>query len=308
MSEAWAEPVDIGPNADFDLRLVRYFTVVAEHLNFGRAAAALHVAQPALSRQIQRLENQLGTRLFDRTPQGSQLTEAGLAFLPHAQKLLRDARRAALTARAAVPAAAITIGFVEDLVITAAVRDLRQRHPEAQVHTRHLAWTDAGSALLEHRVDTVVARTPFPFASDGLHVTVLYDEPRVLAVPVSHRLAGHRSVIVEDFIHDALVPCPLTDPAGWSEFWRAEPAGGWPAPPGPGQAYSFEDKLELVAGGQAIAVLPEGDRRFTLRSDIAAIPIAGADPYQVVVVARADHDDLVAGFRRSAQRHLTGSA
>jgi len=52
------------------MRLVGYFTVVAKHANFGRAAAALHVAQPSLSRQIQRLEEHLGVRLFDRTPPG----------------------------------------------------------------------------------------------------------------------------------------------------------------------------------------------------------------------------------------------
>ncbi|HXO23759.1 MAG TPA: LysR family transcriptional regulator, partial [Streptosporangiaceae bacterium] len=63
------------PPPDLDLRLVRYFTMVAEHRHFGRAAAALHLAQPSLSRQIQRLEQQLGARLLDRTPQGSQLTE-----------------------------------------------------------------------------------------------------------------------------------------------------------------------------------------------------------------------------------------
>jgi DNA-binding transcriptional LysR family regulator len=70
---------------DLERRLVRYFTAVAEHLNFGRAAAELHLAQPSLSRQIQRLEERLGVRLLDRTPQGSRLTEAGKAFLPKAQ-------------------------------------------------------------------------------------------------------------------------------------------------------------------------------------------------------------------------------
>lgn len=67
---------------DLELRLVRYFTVVAAHQHFGRAAADLHVAQPALSRQIQRLEKYLGARLLDRTPQGTRLTPAGQTFLP----------------------------------------------------------------------------------------------------------------------------------------------------------------------------------------------------------------------------------
>ena len=74
---------------DLDLRLVGYFAAVAEHRHFGRAAAALRVAQPSLSRQIRRLEQQIGVRLFDRTPQSTRLTEAGEAFLPRAKALLQ---------------------------------------------------------------------------------------------------------------------------------------------------------------------------------------------------------------------------
>src|SRR5581483_8789366 len=83
------------PVVDLDLRLVGYFVVVAEHRHFGRAASALRVAQPSLSRQIRRLEQQLGVRLFDRTPQGTRLTEAGEVFLPRARALLRAAGQAA---------------------------------------------------------------------------------------------------------------------------------------------------------------------------------------------------------------------
>jgi DNA-binding transcriptional LysR family regulator len=99
------------PPADLDLRLVRSFTVVAEHRHFGRAAAALRVAQPSLGRQIRRLERQVGARLLDRTPQGSRLTEAGEVFLPCATALLRSADRAAGRARAAAEPSRITVGF-----------------------------------------------------------------------------------------------------------------------------------------------------------------------------------------------------
>src|ERR1700735_438637 len=92
---------DSPPEADLDLRLVRYFTVVAEQRHFGRAAAALHLAQPTRSRQIRRLEQQLGARLLDRTPQGSKLTEAGEVFLPLARALLRSAGQATARTRAA---------------------------------------------------------------------------------------------------------------------------------------------------------------------------------------------------------------
>src|SRR5579859_6507594 len=104
------------PPADLDLRLVRYFTAVAEHRHFGRAAAELRVAQPSLSRQIRGLERQLGARLFDRTPQGTRLTEAGEVFLPRARALLRSAARAAAQTRAAAQPSRITIGYTMGVI------------------------------------------------------------------------------------------------------------------------------------------------------------------------------------------------
>ncbi|MET0132714.1 MAG: LysR family transcriptional regulator [Kibdelosporangium sp.] len=286
--------------SDLDLRLVGYFTVVAEHLNFGRAAAVLRVAQPSLSRQIQRLEDQVGVRLFDRTPQGSRLTEAGQAFLPKARELLRTAHQAMLTARAAAPPYEITIGYVEDIVITSAVRDLRHRRPDALIRTRHLRWTDT-EALPEHRVDALVARLPLPFPTDRLRVTVLYDEPLVLVVPTTHRLAGKESITPDDFADEELVSCSGT-------------AAAWSAPqpharrPFDFVAESFEDKLELIAGGQAVAVLPAGDRRSTLREDVTIIPVTGIGLYQVVLATRVDDPNpLVDDFLDSARSHLTGS-
>src|SRR6185437_5859028 len=179
------------PPADLDLRLVRYFTVVAEHRHFGRAAADLLVAQPSLSRQVRRLEQQLGVRLLDRTPQGTRLTEAGEAFLPRARALLRAAAQAAAAAKAAAQPSRIAIGYTPGLIVTPAVRQLRRQHPDADVRSLYLEWNDARAALLDHRVDAVVTR--LPLTTDGLRVTILYDEPRLLLVPRDHRLAGKES-------------------------------------------------------------------------------------------------------------------
>ena len=294
---------DTGP--DFDLRLVRYFTVVAQHLNFGRAATALHLTQPSLSRQIQRLEQQLGVRLFDRTPQGSRLTEAGQAFLPQARAVLDTAHQARLTARAAAPVRTITIGYVEDLVITPAVRELHRRRPDAQVRTRHLSWQDT-HALPERRVDALVTRMPLPLRADQVRVSVLYEEPRVLIMAASHPLAGRESLTLDDLGDEEFVACTATA-AAWSVPRPAESYPGGPVPSAPGVDDTFEDKMELVAGGHSFAILPAGDRRSTLRPDIAAVPIKGTDPYQVVVATRADdRNPLAAAFREVARTHLTG--
>ena len=98
-------------DVDLDLRLVGYFVAVAEHQHFGRAATELRVAQPSLSRQIRRLEQQIGVRLFDRTPQRTRLTEAGEVFLPRAKSLLRSAAQATAQARDAAQPGRITIGY-----------------------------------------------------------------------------------------------------------------------------------------------------------------------------------------------------
>jgi DNA-binding transcriptional LysR family regulator len=289
---------------DLELRLVRYFTVVAQHLNFSRAAAELHLAQPSLSRQIQRLEHRLGVQLLERTPQGALLTEAGKAFLSEAHALLNAARQAALTARAFAPAGKVIIGYVEDLVVTPAVRELRRRHPDADIATRHLECHEQ-RAFSEGRVDVLVARDPLLIDTDGVRVTVLYEEPRMLVMPAEHPLAGRASVSLDDFAPDESIICSH---GGTRSIYRM---GAYqPSDPGPMSAApvieSFEDRLELVASGQAIAVLPVGDRRSSLRADLATVPLIGFPASKVVLATRiGEQNPLVFDFMRSALAHLT---
>jgi DNA-binding transcriptional LysR family regulator len=299
---------DEGPElpADLDLRLVRYFTVVAAHRHFGRAAAELLVAQPSLSRQVRRLEQQLGARLLDRTPQGTRLTSAGQVFLPQAKALLRSAAQAAATTRAAARPSLVTIGYTPGIIVTPAVRQLRSAHPDADVRTLHLEWNEARSALLDHRVDAVVTR--LPLTTEGLHVTILYDEPRLLLVPLGHRLAGKESVTLDD-IADEPIP-RMADPA-WNAYWRIDPRpDGRPAPDGPFVA-ALEDKNELIAAGQAVAIVPAGVYNGQVRPDLATIPLHDVPPSHVILATRAgeksgDRSRLVAAFRKSAQDQLTG--
>lgn len=289
---------------DLDLRLVGYFVVVAEHRHFGRAASALRIAQPSLSRQIRRLEQQLGVRLLDRTPQGTRLTEAGEVFLPRAKALLRSAAQATAQARAAAQPSRITIGYTTGMIVTPAVREMRREHPDAEVQVTHLDWDRALDALLGHQVDAVVTRLPFP--TDGLHVTILYDEPRALAMSVDHRLAGREFVTLDD-IADEPMPRVRDSDTAWSAFWRIDPRpDGRRAPDGP-FINALEDKFELIASGQAVAVVPDL-RVNTLRPDITTVPLRGVDPCHVVLAARAgDRSRLVAAFRKLAEAHLTGS-
>jgi DNA-binding transcriptional LysR family regulator len=292
------------PGIDLDLRLVGYFVAVAEQRHFGRAAAALRVAQPSLSRQIRRLEQQIGARLLDRTRQGTRLTEAGEVFLPRAKALLRSATQAAAQARAAAQPSRVAIGYTMGLIVTPAVREMRREHPDADVQALHLDWDEALDALLGHRVDAVVTRLPFP--TDGLHVTILYDEPRLLLVSRDHRLAGKESVTLDD-IADGPVP-RMADPA-WNAYWRIDPRpDGRPAPDGP-LVTALEDKNELIAAGQAVAIVPGGVYNGQVRPDLTTIPLHDVPPAHVILATRAgDRGRLVTAFARAARDCLAGPA
>ncbi|MEV6759091.1 LysR substrate-binding domain-containing protein [Streptomyces sp. NPDC051105] len=286
-------PDSFVPQVDVELRLVRYFTVVAEELHFGRAAESLHLAQPSLSRQIRRLERELGVRLLDRTPRGTRLTEAGETFLPQARELLRSAARAAASARSAAAHGPFTVGYTTHQIVTPAVRELRQRHPEADVRTLHVDWSEPRAALLDHRVDVVVTR--FLFTADDLDITVLYDEPRVLLVPLGHRLAGKESVTLADFADE---PLPRFTGAGRI---GANPAGHTNLG---ALVDTLEDKLELVASGEVVSLAPAGFRG-NLRPDIVVVPVEDAEPVQVVLATRAGgRHPLLPAFRRAAEAHL----
>ncbi|MBP2335550.1 DNA-binding transcriptional LysR family regulator [Saccharothrix coeruleofusca] len=282
---------------------MRYFTVVAEHRHFGRAATALRIAQPSLSRQIRRLEQQLGARLLDRTPQGARLTEAGEVFLPRARALLRSAHLAAAHTHAASHPHGITIGHTAIVVVAPVVREFRRTHPDTQVHTLLLGHEEVRPALLDHRVDAVVTR--LPLQADQLRVTPLCDEPRSLLVRADHRLAGRPFVTLDDIAGE---PLPrMADPA-MNAFWRIDPRpDGRPVPDGP-LVSAVEEKIELVLAGQAVAIVPacvDG----ALPPDLTAIPLEGVEPSRVVLAARADDESrLVAEFGRCAHDHFRRGA
>ncbi len=285
---------------DLDLRLVRYFMAVAEHRHFGRAAQELHVAQPSLSRQIRRLEQVIGARLLDRTPQGTRLTEAGETFLPQARALLRSAGRAAASTRAAAEPSRITVGYITNIIVTPAVRELSRRHPHADVRTRHVPWNEPREALLDHRVDAVVARLPLP--TDQLDVTLLYDEPRELLVPLDHRLAGKESITLDDIADE---PLPRVSDTAWDAFWRVDPRpDGRRAPDGP-YIDAVEDKFEVIATGRAVAIIPAAPGVTGVRPDLTTIPLEDVEPSHVVLATRAgERDPLVVDFRRCARSLL----
>lgn len=137
---------------DVHLRDLRYFVAVAEHLHFSRAAEALHVSQPALSKQIQVLESQLRTRLLDRDRRGVRLTPAGAALLLEARHVLDAWARAGaeLDAAGNRSAATLVVGMSTGLgrgLLPAVRARLTAAVPTAHLHVRQVPWDDASGGL-----------------------------------------------------------------------------------------------------------------------------------------------------------------
>ena len=219
--------------ADVDLRKLRYFVAVAEHLHFGRAAEELHIAQPVLSRQIRALEEELKAQLFVRDKRTTGLTPAGRQLLADAGPLLAsaDALRRRVT-RAARGPGSFTIGFMPGLIVTGAVRALAARHPQLTIDVLRTSWDDQTEVLHDGRADVSYIRLPVD--QSGLQVQALLAEPRVAVLPAGHRLAGKDTISVADLADEHLLqdPAAARSPARPNRTAPHPPRRGEPAGPG----------------------------------------------------------------------------
>jgi len=180
-----------------ELRHLRYFVAVAEELHFGRAAQRVHIAQPPLSQQIRRLEQDLGVRLFDRTNRRVQLTDAGRAFLLEARSTLAQAEYAREVASRAArgEAGQLLIGYMASAELNVFPRLLpafRKRYPDVELTFQLLGASEQLEALREGQIHAGFLRLP---ASDSaVTVKPIVREPVVVVLPERHRFARRRSL------------------------------------------------------------------------------------------------------------------
>jgi DNA-binding transcriptional LysR family regulator len=191
-----------------ELRHLRYFLAVAEHLHFGRAAEALHTAQPALSQQIRKLEREAGGPLFERTkryvmltPLGQELLGEALAIVESADRLTVRLRDATATPRGRLRVGSITPATVG--IIPRALPSYRERFPHVDLVLDAIALDEQVAALVERRIDVSLLRGP---VSDDRIVTVpILREYYCVAVPVAHRFARAPFVRLADLEGETLI-------------------------------------------------------------------------------------------------------
>ncbi|HVV21370.1 MAG TPA: LysR substrate-binding domain-containing protein [Pseudonocardiaceae bacterium] len=279
---------------DVDLRKLRYFVAVAEERHFGRAALRLHIAQPVLSRQIKALEDELKTPLLMRDRRSTELTPAGEQLLADARPLLANAsallRR---VTRAARGSATFVVGFMAGLIVTAPIRELTARHPGLTVDVVRTGW-DAVDAVHDGRVDVTFLRLPVD--RRGLRIQPLITEPRVATLPADHRLAGKEHVSIADLADDPLLQDPEMVPE-WRDIATVAPG---PLP----VFHSVEEKLEHVAAGHGVCVLPLSAATFYSRADVTHVPIRDIPPNRVALAWDGTRrDGIVHEFAAIAADH-----
>ncbi|MEV4535337.1 LysR family transcriptional regulator [Asanoa sp. NPDC049518] len=268
---------------DLDLRKLRYFVAVAEELNFGRAAERLRIAQPALSRQIRALEQELKVELFDRSSRGTALTDAGRRLLDDARPLLASADAVERRVRSAAAGGRFTVAFMPGILVTAAVREFAAEFPELAVEVLRTSYHEQAAVLLDGRADVSFVRMPVPAA--GLTIVPLFAEPRVVAVPAEHRLAGKDRVHVADLADERLLQDPDLVPE-WRDIARVLREGE-PAPWRSRPLSTMEEKLEHVAAGQGIIVVPRSAAALYTRADVAYADLDGVADNQVALAFSA---------------------
>jgi DNA-binding transcriptional LysR family regulator len=263
-----------------ELRHLRYFVAVAEELHFRRAADRLHVAQPAVSEQIRKLEQELGVRLFERSQRGVSLTDAGAAMFEEARRVLKQADVAVCAARSARGRAAqrLRVGYLADSLPPAVLRGLRRlAHavPDLDVELEPGNAHRLVEDLRLARFDAVVTSLPAPV--NGLRVTQLGHQQAIAAIPAGHPQAISETVVLEWWARERLIVLPrdVNPPFYGAVLAMCASAGLSPAFV---HADSVEQALVKVSAGVGIALLPESVAERGVGQGVRFLPIRGAGP------------------------------
>jgi DNA-binding transcriptional LysR family regulator len=241
-----------------ELRHLRYFEAVARLNHVTRAAAELHVAQPALSKQLRDLETELGVALFDRIGRRVQLTEAGMALLPHARAVLAqvDAARAAMAERVGLQRGLATVGApptVGTHLLPGALAAFNARYPGIELRLREAGISTLIEQLAAGMTDLAVVALPVD--DPGLAVAPLFSEELVLAVAPQHGLASRRSTAMAALADEPFVLSPPNYELREATLTACRQAGFSPRVVLDGG--EMDTLLRFVAAGLGVALVPQ---------------------------------------------------
>jgi LysR family transcriptional regulator, hydrogen peroxide-inducible genes activator len=297
-----------------ELHQLRYFCAVARAGNFTRAAEEQHVAQPSLSQQIRKLEDELGARLFDRFPRFARLTDFGKAFLPKAGEILRQVgqARTEIQEMSQAEVGSVIVGAIPTIApyfLGPALARFARSHPAVSISVVEeitpilLEWLHTG------RVDLVVLA--LPVRRTELASEELFREPLFAALPEGHRLASRTSLALSEIREDPFLllkegHCFRENALSACRRSRVNPNVVF-------ESGQFSTIISMVATGMgvsvvpAMAVEPHAGCKFVRISDERAVRVVGLAELKHRFKTRAQCA-LVEELRRCAQTRLVGSS
>jgi DNA-binding transcriptional LysR family regulator len=292
-----------------ELRHLRYFVAVGEDQHYGRASRRLGVAQPALSRQIQDLEHEIGFKLFDRMPRGVRLGAAGELFLEDARRILREVGEA--TARAARVASGqsgtLRVGFAENVswhgVAPDSFRRFREQQPGVDLQLQPAASLEQLDAIRSRRLDAGFVNF-MPKADADLDQLAVGRQQVELALPKRHPLARLKKLRLRDLTDAPFIWFPRrASPAFYDRLVHECYRGGLKSPRIVQEGLNEATILSLVSTGLGVGWVL-GSARWRCPQTVAVLPVVDLNmPVSLALAWRRDNTSpLLARFIDEVRR------
>ena len=278
------------------MRALECLVTIVEQGSLTKAAAALHMSQPALSHQIAAIERELGTPVVERLPRGIRPTAAGLAAVAEARIALAAAGRAVMAGRrvAAGSGGRVRIACAETMtawVLVPVLRSWRRRFPDVELDLKEYTSADRMLDVLHQGGADIIVGPP-PTLTDE-HIEVLGREEIVVVAPAEHRFSHMRAVPLAELSAEPLVHYNPGNGFGvWVDQFAAQ--RGVVLPPPTLRTGSPRTAAQLAAAGMGVAVVP-----FSALTPRPGGTIRSVNPpelREVIVVVAAPHDDLLRRF------------
>jgi LysR family transcriptional regulator, transcription activator of glutamate synthase operon len=245
-----------------EIRQLRYLVALADERHFTRAAAREHIAQPALSQQIRRLEQEVGLALVERTTRRVTVTEAGKTLVARARRVLSevDAANAEMQALAGVRAGHVTVGTMHTMGpvdVSLALAMFHERHPGVELTVREQSSEELAEMLRDDVLDLAFLSVTERMESHGLVLHQLVSEELVAVLPHDHPLAGRRRLRMAELADEQFVS--YREGARLRELLTSAARQAGFEPQIKLESNESERIRRLVARGMGVAILPQSD-------------------------------------------------
>jgi len=280
-----------------DLRQLRYFTALAETLNFHRAAERLNISQPPLTVAIRKLEAELGVALFERGTRGVRLTAAGEAALVPAREALAQAQlvREAVAQGGRGQLGRLRIGFVGSAVserLPRIISAYRQQFPRVELELEEGASAEIVEAIEARKLDAGLVRLPI-MRRVALELDVIEDDELVAAMPESHALARRKAIALEELEGQPFILHGPVSVLHVTTILACQKAGFTPRVAQEGT--QVQTILSLVQSGLGVGLVPARMARFAPES-VRLMPLTEPIAIEMGIAYRPDAEPLVRNF------------